>query len=99
MPIDVEWQDERGETLARYDGPLFTRALVERAPPASVCLRFIDPYGNTVFNQQQLPVLVQELETLKSGTRNGQLKVIEALLAFLRPVCDHVHTYVKLIGD
>ena len=45
MPIDVEWQDERRRTLARYDGPFVTYRLVDAAPKHSVCLRFIDPYG------------------------------------------------------
>ena len=43
MPIDVEWQDERGGQRARYNGPPVTRLLVERAEPTSACLRFIDP--------------------------------------------------------
>ena len=99
MPIDVEWQGEDGDTLGRYEGPLITLDLVERAEPTSVCLRFIDPWGNTIFNQQQLPVLIKELEALASRTRDGQTKVIAALVAFLRPACDQVHTYIKFIGD
>jgi len=34
-----------------------------------------------------------------SAARNGQLKVIQELLAFLRPAFDQVHTHVKFIGD
>ena len=99
MAINVEWQDERGAILARYEGPSFTLTLVERADPASNCMRFIDPYGNTTFNQQQLPVLVQELEALETQTTDGQREVIRALLTFLRPAQDQVHTYIKFIGD
>jgi len=95
----VELQDERGRTLARYDGPAVTRALVERADPASVCVRFIDPYGNTTFNQLQLPILVRELEALESRTRDGQAQVVRALLAFLHQASDRVHAYVTFIGD
>jgi hypothetical protein len=43
MPIDVEWQDERGGQRARYNGPPVTRLLVERAETTSACLRLIDP--------------------------------------------------------
>jgi hypothetical protein len=50
MAIDVEWQDERGERVARYDGPPIDGRLPEHAPPESSCLRFIDPYGDTTFN-------------------------------------------------
>ena len=30
--------------------------------PKSVCLRFIDPYGDATFNQLQLPLLLRELK-------------------------------------
>ena len=99
MPIDVEWQDERGGQRARYNGPPVTRLLVERAEPTSPCLRFIDPYGNTTFNQHQLPVLIAELETLSAVTTDGQAAVIRALLLFLATARDQVHTYIKFIGD
>ena len=99
LPIDVELQDEQGQTLARYDGPAVTRMLVERADSTSACVRFIDPYGNTTFNQLQLSILVRELEALESRTRDGQAQVTRALLAFLRQASDRVHTYVKFIGD
>jgi hypothetical protein len=32
-----------------------------------VCLDFIDPYGNTIFNQHQLPHLVSELEAVRGN--------------------------------
>jgi hypothetical protein len=99
MPIDIEWQDENGRALARYEGPSLTPALLERADPSSICLRFIDPYGNAVFNQHQLPILIQEFESLGSRTRDGQRDVIEALVPFLRAARDKIHTYVKFIGD
>lgn len=95
MPIDVEWQGENGETLARYECPFVTLSLVERADPVSAWMRFIDPWGYTIFNQQQLPVLVKELEALERQTLDGQREVIQALLAFLRPACDEVHIYTS----
>ena len=99
MPIDIEWQDEDGGTLARYEGPSLTRTLVERADASSVCTRFIDPYGNAVFNQQQLPILIEELESLGSGSGDGQHEVVVAVVRFLRAASGQVHTYVKFIGD
>ena len=99
VAIDVEWQDERGRTLARYDGPTVTAALLRYADPQAACLRFIDPYGNTTFNQQQLSVLRDELEALDSRIMDGQALVARALLDFLTSSSGMVHTYVKFIGD
>ena len=58
MAIDVEWQDERGACIRRYDGPAVETDFVQRAADDSRCLRFVDPYGDTTFNARQ----VEELE-------------------------------------
>ena len=97
VPIDVEWQDERGRTLARYDGPFVTYRLVDAAPKHSVCLRFIDPYGDAVFNQRQIEALVAELDRMHGDA--GQMEVAESLRAFLEQTRGHVDTYVWFLGD
>jgi hypothetical protein len=99
VPIAVEWQDERGSTLTKYAGPPVTWPLVELAGQTTTCLRFIDPYGDTTFNRQQVPVLIHELETLDSTRSASQGPVVQALLAFLRQGQGQVHHYVKFIGD
>ncbi|HEX9053772.1 MAG TPA: hypothetical protein VF830_02605 [Gemmatimonadales bacterium] len=101
MPIGVEWQDERGLTLARYEGPPLARDHLTRDPanPATVCLRFIDPYGDTIFNQWQLPTLIRELEALAATGPEEDAHVVRALLPFLRRAQSKVHTYIKFIGD
>jgi hypothetical protein len=100
MPIGVEWQDENGRVLARYEGPLLHARLFDHAEQNQACLRFIDPYGDTTFNQLQLPTLLAELESLGADRDLGEhLVVIRALLAFLEQARDQTHTYVKFIGD
>jgi len=54
MAIDVEIQDECGTTLARYDGPPIGLQLLKLAPAKSVCFRFIVPWGDATFNQEQI---------------------------------------------
>lgn len=98
MPINVAWQDERGQVLERWSGYIWGE-LVERAGPSSVCLRFVDPYGDAVFNRHQVPVLVQELEELAQRVEGQDSDAIRSLLAFLTAPRDWVHTYVRFIGD
>ena len=98
MPINVAWQDERGKVLERWSG-FISGDLVERAASSTVCLRFIDPYGDTIFNRYQVPVLVQELEALAKQIDGDERESIEGLLAFLTASRDRVHTYVRFIGD
>jgi len=67
MPIEARIEDERGFHVAELRDPrdllncvLSLRERVDRDD--TKCVRFIDPYGNTVFNGLQLPVLIAELQ-------------------------------------
>jgi hypothetical protein len=90
MAIKVEWQDERGKTLARYGGPSLTADVIWKAAPSTVCLRFIDPYGDATFNQLQMGQLLDELKELGADPE---------LIAFVDLAIGQVHTYLKFIGD
>jgi hypothetical protein len=64
------------------------------------CLRFVDPYGDTVFNCLQMAGLLGDLRILKgqpeSGGREGTIRRIEELAE----VCQNEsHQYIKFIGD
>jgi len=62
-------------------------------------LRFIDPDGDTIINQLQLPVLISELMQLREVTHQLDLRnQIERVVAFLRD-SDDVHVYVRFVGD
>lgn len=66
----------------------------------SVCLRFVDPWGDTVFNQAQIPVLLAELENSASLQQDPQIKAHLHLVCHLvAEARDKVHTYIKFIGD
>jgi hypothetical protein len=101
MGIDVVWLDGSGMLLKRletiaYDVRL-SRAI---APERSHCLQYIDPAGDVIFNQLQLPRLIQELEEATAAQLHAS-KLREnglAVLEFVRG-CEETHTYVKFIGD
>ena len=99
MAIDVIWQDETGATLGQC--PVAYEWQIGRAiPPEDChCLQYIDPVGDAVFNQLQLPRLIRELEvavaTLHESAFRRQAGVV---LEFVRG-CVGVHTYVKFLGD
>jgi hypothetical protein len=99
MAIDVVIQDESGGTIARYKGPPLGLAFLKLAPANGACFRFIVPWGDTTFNEEQIKELRAELEAVarlnKDEARHRELK---ALLEFLE-AAGGVHTYVKFIGD
>jgi hypothetical protein len=102
MTWPVVWQDENGEELGRFDDPGFLPELLpmEDEPPTTACLRFIDPYGDTIFNQLQLAELLRELEARRPRVTDLRVRRgLDQLLAFLRPRAGQAHTYIKVVGD
>ncbi len=99
MAIGVVWQDEEGQVLAHYEGPDLTAGLLEFVDRETICLRFIDQWGDTTFNQRQLPILIEELEAFARGLEDGQRVVVETLVRFVRSARAEVHTYIKFIGE
>lgn len=61
-------------------------------------LSTIDPYGDTTFNRLQIPILIDELDTLhKVIIMIDFSEQIEQLIKYLQQVS--VHQYIKFIGD
>lgn len=98
MSIDVEWQDENGAALSRYNGPPVDPEFVGNAPPDAKCMCFIDPYGDTTFNAAQVSALESELESIVKKNESGSHQA-RALLYFVASLEDRVHRYLKFIGD
>lgn len=57
----------------------------------------IDEYGNTVFNPLQVPIIVAELEKLKSEVGQEMQNLITKFVEFIQTI--GVHQYIKFIGD
>lgn len=74
MGIDIRWENESGKQLEEIPDPKnhFGFALALSPLEKTVCLRFIDPYGDTVFNQQQIPVFISELQALQQLVTSEQ---------------------------
>jgi hypothetical protein len=59
----------------------------------------IDAYGLTVFNIQQTPALIKELQKLKDEVQEESLTIdIQNLLDFITENMEQ-HLYLKFIGD
>jgi hypothetical protein len=101
MGIDVELQDEMGKSVQRIGDPqsLLARALPDARDETFVCLRFIDPYGDTTFNRHQCALVADELRRVAhgaSGEARAHLGKVERLA---RQAVEDVHLYLKFIGD
>jgi len=102
MGIDLRWEDEKGEKLAELGDPgfLVARFLPPFDAPDFHCLRFVDPAGDTVFNQAQIVEIVHELERLSAKQRDPKVEAhLQAVLEFVRQAVGKTHTYIKFYGD
>ena len=102
MGIDLKHEDENGHQLAELSDPqsLVAWFLPQSGMQDSHCLRYIDHYGNTVFNQLQIPQLIAELEKLPTHPHKPEAdQHLEAVLEFIRKTQDETHTYIKFYGD
>ena len=99
MGIDVRLESEDAEAMGE---PVYDRSnhLAKALTNASgSCVGFIDPYGNTVFNQLQLPVLIRELEMLNGDLPSVAAEHVGMVISLLRGGLDSPHVYARFIGD
>ena len=97
--IRVVVQDERGMTIGDpVDLP--TDILPSETDAQFVCLRFIDPYGDTVFNRIQSEYLAADLRLLNNRILDQDDSVlVEATMALVKLCMSEPHRYIKFIGD
>ena len=102
MGIDLQWISERGEVR---ESVLDERNLVAEIVAASkeeesVCLRFIDPYGDTIFNQLQIPVFLKEVRAVAAKSLSREAMEHRGKITELATKAEgQVHTYLKFYGD
>jgi hypothetical protein len=103
-----QWEDEGGELIeARPDGiylvfEMMPQDAFEGGLKKTSCLQFIDPYGDTTFNQIQIPVLISELKSLLEAEHcqnHEKLREFEGVISFIEKARGQVHTYIKFYGD
>jgi hypothetical protein len=98
LGVNVEVRDEKGRTLATADVDL-SHVFWELASKDSCCVRFVDPYGNTVFNQGQIPVLLAELRAIVARAPESEESQLPALIRFIEAKGIEMHVYVTFVGD
>jgi hypothetical protein len=99
--LTIELRTEDGEVVEQ----IFDEGAVARVRPplddaSSTCLRFIDPYGDTVFNPLQAGPLVLELEAkMDSVALTDDRDRIGRLIELATKCASDVHVYLWFIGD
>jgi len=102
MGIDVRVETESGEVQDEVldDENLTEKLLPDREDATSPCLRFVDPFGDTLFNHIQIPLVATELEKRLRGSSKPEVKAhCAALLKLVAATVGEEHTYVRFSGD
>jgi hypothetical protein len=104
MGINAAWITEDGESKQEVFDPCqcLTRLAIERwyMFSESKCIQFIDPWGDAIFNQSQVPHLLAELRSeLKQSVDPEERVHLENVVRLVELTVDQTHTYVKFTGD
>lgn len=102
MGVDVRWESERGERLGELLDPedRVAELLPDWRDETSICLRFVDLYGDTVFNRLQMPVLIVELQAAVARATDREVAAHGRQVMELAKKCEaNVHTYLRFFGD
>lgn len=101
MGIDIQLEDERGNRIDGTGDPNILSRFLSLAQDSSfICLRFVDPYGDTTFNGLQMEPLLQELQKIRSAAVTTQERELLNKIQELAERCQSsVHLYLKFYGD
>lgn len=88
-----------GDMVADTEGAIGL-SLPDPSDSAFICLRFVDPYGDTIFNHLQAAVLLREWDTLEQAfTKLNACGIWSKVREMIVACADEPHTYVKFMGD
>jgi hypothetical protein len=102
MGVNLQWETEGGGRLEELPDPhnRVSELLPDWRDESSICLRFVDLYGDTVFNRLQLPVLIAELEASVALVTDSNVAAHGRAILELAQKCQAaVHTYLRFLGD
>jgi hypothetical protein len=104
MGIEVAWVDERQQVkqIVGDSHGVISRLATTRWPKlsSSVCLRFVVPWGDAVFNQAQNIDLLHELRAEVRETLDPKVRAhLQKVIHLVELASDEVHSYIKFIGD
>ena len=102
MGINVRLQTEEGELVEEaidWDEAVST-FVTHHEDMSFSCLRFIDEYGDTVFNRLQMETFLEEWESVRIRAQtNTQKKMWNRIKGLAERCQKDLHTYLKFIGD
>lgn len=97
----IALEDELGRTVEHFIDRHGVLGRLRRKDGGDfICLRYIDPWGDTVFNTLQMKPFLAELERLMAHTKSEwELSVLQSILQLARKCDTEIGLYLKFYGD
>jgi ABC-type iron transport system FetAB ATPase subunit len=101
MGLTIVLEGENGNEIESIDDNDMLQSIIpDYTDKSSYCLRFVDLYGDTIFNNLQAPELIKELEQMLSDSLAFETKeLIENIIRLAHRCKNEVHLYLKFYGD
>jgi len=102
MGLTIYLEGERGQVQASAEDPtnILHRILPSPEDSSFILLRFIDWYGDTVFNRLQMPTFIREWEqVIKKTNDETELALLRQVREMAERCGSQVHMYLKFDGD
>jgi|SRR6185503_4422528 hypothetical protein len=102
MGVDLRWENENGRLIEEILDPqmCISHLVLKTDLTGTTCLRFIDPYGDTMFNQVQIPILIDELQSILRKVQDNQIRDhLRRVIDLAEKSRGETHTYLKFYGD
>jgi hypothetical protein len=102
MGVNLSWEDENGGRIDEILDPqmCISHLVLNTDLAETTCLKFIDPYGDTTFNQRQIPTLIEELKSALEKVEDNQIKDhLRQVIELAEKSRGEIHTYLKFYGD
>lgn len=102
MPMKISLKNEAGQVI---DSVTDTKKALRKLLPnfdnkEYCCLRFIDPYGDTIFNNLQMMIFLDEWNQLLEKAEHQEEKEIMLQIKDLAARCQAgTHLYLWFLGD
>ena len=97
--IAVVLQDENGKMLSEQVC-VATNLVSHIHDTRFACLRFVDPYGDTVFNRLQMAALLEDLRVLRQNPENDKHEnTLEQIERLVQRGQVEPHIYIRFMGD
>ena len=97
MPWTIILEDENGHDIEICSHILdFIEFSIDHVSKLKL-FKYLLPYGDTTFNEAQIPDLISDLESLKMTSR--QQTALDKTIELAQKCLENSHSYLKFYGD